>query len=239
MSFPVDHNWCGEVEFHRRAKELCDAIAQAAEASGRSAKAVRLLPVTKTHPPEIFTAVAGAGFTAIGENRLQEVTVKAAQAKKEAVQIELIGHLQSNKARIAVEHCDVIQTVDSVKLLQRLNRLAAEHGKQMRIYLQVNAGEDPGKHGVTVQDAPALLEAALACSSLKVIGLMTIAPLEGGRSVARKSFGRLRELRDELQHSHGQPLPELSMGMSGDWEEAVAEGSTQIRLGTALFGPRR
>jgi len=155
---------------------------------------------------------------------------------------ELIGHLQTNKARLAVAHFDRIQSVDREKLLSHLDRAAAELGKKLPVLLQLNAGHDPAKFGAEPADTPRLLEAALALPHLQVDGLMTIAPLgatpDETTALARRTFANLRALRDELAARTGAPLPVLSMGMTGDLEAALAEGSTLVRVGTALFGPR-
>ncbi|KAF0096219.1 MAG: alanine racemase domain-containing protein [Puniceicoccaceae bacterium 5H] len=196
------------------------------------------MPVTKTWGPEAVSWCARAGLKRVGENRVQEAVDKQEQVP-EQVAWELIGHLQSNKARQGVTHFARIQSVDSAKLLRLLDRYAGEARVKRAVLLQVNAGEDPAKYGVTVEQTPALLEAALGCENLIVDGLMTIAPLEmDDRSVARRCFARLRETRDRLAEQFGVPLPVLSMGMSGDWREAVEEGSTLIRVGSALFGQR-
>jgi pyridoxal phosphate enzyme (YggS family) len=150
----------------------------------------------------------------------------------------LIGHLQSNKAKEAVAVFDRIQSVDSLKLLERLDRLAGEAGKSLPILLQCNAGADPRKYGFMVDAMDAALERALAAAHLKVEGLMTIAPFDDAPNVAAQCFERLRELRDRLSAQHGVELRELSMGMTGDLEAAIAAGSTQIRVGTALYGQR-
>lgn len=193
--------------------------------------------MTKTHPVEAVVYAQRYGFTAVGENRVQEAVEKRSQCPV-AVEWELIGHLQSNKARLAVAHFDRIQSVDSIKLINKLAQAAREVGKTQRILLQINAGRDPAKFGAEPEEAPDLLERALAEDSLRVEGLMTIAPLSEDKSVARACFANLREIRDQLETRFGVKLPELSMGMSNDLEEAVAEGSTLIRVGTALFGSR-
>ncbi len=155
-----------------------------------------------------------------------------------AIAWELIGHLQSNKARLAVRHFDRIQSVDSAKLLDVLDRVAGETGKTQAVLLQVNAGLDPAKSGVEPDEAPRLLDAALARAHIRVDGLMTIAPLSEDPDVARRTFANLRAIRDRLAAATSARLGELSMGMSGDLEAAVAEGSTIVRVGTALFGAR-
>ena len=168
---------------------------------------------------------------------VQEGVEKRAQTAA-ALRWELIGHLQSNKTRLAVAHFDRVQSVDSEKLLTVLNRAAGELGRKMPVLLQINAGNDPAKFGTEPADAPRLLEAALSLPHLQVDGLMTIAPLSNDPAVARQTFANLRRIRDELAARCGTPLRELSMGMSGDFDPAIAEGSTLIRVGSALYGPR-
>jgi len=212
-------------------------MAEACEAAGRAPGSVALLPVTKNHPVEAPRYAALCGLAAVGENRVQEAAAKRA-ACESALRWELIGHLQSNKAKEAVATFDRIQSVDSSKLLKRLDRLAGEAGKRLPVLLQCNTGEDPNKYGFPIAGMDPALEEALALPNLRVEGLMTIAPLDDDREVARRAFDALRELRDRLADSHGVLLPELSMGMTGDLEEAIAAGATQIRVGTALFGER-
>jgi PLP dependent protein len=203
----------------------------------RDAGEVELLAVTKSHPAGAVELAARYGLRAVGENRVQEGVDKRAQTSA-AIAWELIGHLQSNKARLAVRHFDRIQSVDSAKLLDVLDRIAAEMGKTQAVLLQVNAGLDPAKSGVEPDEAPRLLDAALARAHIRVDGLMTIAPLSEDPDVARRTFANLRAIRDRLAAATGARLSELSMGMSGDLEAAVAEGSTIVRIGTALFGAR-
>lgn len=220
-------------------------LAAACLAAGRAAHEVNLLAVTKTHPAEAAIYAARGGLAAVGENRVQEAAAKrpeAAAAGAGALRWELIGHLQSNKARAAAEAFDRIQSVDTEKLARRLDQAAGELGRPLAVLLQVNAGRDPAKFGCEIEDAPRLLEAALALPNLRVEGLMTIAPLGADeaetRAHARRTFETLRLMRDEFATRFGAALPELSMGMSGDLEEAVAAGSTCVRVGTALFGAR-
>jgi pyridoxal phosphate enzyme (YggS family) len=223
--------------FSARVAEVRSRIAAACALAGRSADAVALLPVTKTLPAAAAEYALRSGFPAVAENRVQEGVEKRRQVPG-PLRWELIGHLQSNKARLAATNFDRIQSVDSVRLVGLLDRAAAESGRRLPILLQVNAGEDPAKHGAGAAEAAALFEAALTKPNLLVDGLMTIAPLSDDPVVARRTFARLRELRDELARRFGKPLPELSMGMTGDLESAIAEGSTIVRVGTALFGPR-
>jgi pyridoxal phosphate enzyme (YggS family) len=223
--------------FRHRADALQQRIADSCVRAGRQPADVALLPVTKTHPPAAAEFAARYGLPAVGENRVQEGVEKRARVAA-PLRWELIGHLQSNKARLAATHFDRIQSVDSAKLLTLLDRAAGELGRKLAVLLEINAGEDPAKFGVAPADAPALLELALAQPHLRVDGLMTIAPLDEDQAVARRCFARLRGIRDDLAARGGVPLRELSMGMSGDFEAAIAEGSTQVRVGTALYGAR-
>ena len=215
-------------------------IAAACAAAGRDPATVRLLPVTKNHPAEAVALAAAASFEAVGENRVQEAVAKQAECAVQGMHVrwELIGHLQSNKAKLAARAFDRIQSVDSVKLLDLLDREAAAAGRLLPILLQLNAGNDPAKFGAEPADAPTLLEAALGKRALRVDGLMTIAPLSDDPATARRTFANLRSLRDQLAARFGIALPELSMGMTGDLAAAIAEGSTMLRVGTALFGER-
>jgi pyridoxal phosphate enzyme (YggS family) len=175
---------------------------------------------------------------------VQESAEKRGQTTSTARSLrwELIGHLQTNKAKLAARHFDRIQSVDSDKLIQHLGRAAAELGKVLPILLQINAGHDPAKFGAELEDAPRLLEAALAQKYLRVDGLMTIAPLGATPAEtsahAERTFANLRMLRDDLTSRYHTPLTTLSMGMTGDFGLAIAAGSTLVRVGTALFGAR-
>ncbi len=223
--------------FRERVDGLLHRIAGVSRQAGRDPSTVTLLPVTKTHPPAAAEYALRYGLAAVGENRVQEAVEKRALVPG-TLRWELIGHLQSNKARLAVAHFDRIQSVDSEKLLAALDRAAGELGRKLPVLLQINAGDDPAKFGAEPADAPRLLEFALARPHLQVDGLMTIAPLSPDPAVARRTFARLREIRDGLAVRLGVPLRELSMGMTGDLEAAVAEGSTLVRVGTALYGSR-
>jgi pyridoxal phosphate enzyme (YggS family) len=223
--------------FHQRADALLLRIAERCRAAGRDPGEVVLLPVTKTHPAAAAEYAARHGLASVGESRVQEAVDKQAQTTA-PVRWELIGHLQSNKAKLAASHFARIQTVDSEKLIVVLDRAAGELGRKLPVLLQINAGQDPAKFGADPAGAPRLLELALTMPHLQVDGLMTIAPLSPDPAVARRTFARLRTLRDELAARSGAPLRELSMGMSDDLDAALAEGSTMVRVGTALYGPR-
>ena len=223
--------------FRERVDTVREQIAAACHRAGRDPGGVQLLAVTKTHPPAAAEYAARYGLPAVGENRVQEGVEKRAQCTA-AIRWELIGHLQSNKARLAAAHFDRVQSVDSVKLLTLLDRAAGEQNRRLALLLQINTGQDPNKFGAEPADAPRLLETALTLPHLQVDGLMAIAPLSDDPKVAQRTFASLRELRDRLTIQFGVPLPELSMCMTADLALAVAEGSTLVRVGTALFGPR-
>jgi pyridoxal phosphate enzyme (YggS family) len=224
-------------EFTARAGAVRAQIARACRAAGRDPREVELIAVTKNHPPAAVGYAARYGLRAVGENRVQEAVEKKAQTSA-PVAWELIGHLQSNKARLAAQHFDRVQSVESEKLLELLDRAAAGLGRVLPILLEINAGADPDKFGATPAAAPRLLETALAKKNLRVDGLMTVAPLNDDPAVARRAFAALRVLRGQLAQKFSTPLAVLSMGMSGDLDAAIAEGSTLVRIGTALFGAR-
>ena len=193
------------------------------------------MAVTKKHPAALVDAAAAAGLSDIGENRIQEALAKAPDVTA-PVTWHLIGHLQRNKVRRAVELFSWIHSVDSIRLV---DALAATEVPQ-HVFLQVNVAGEARKTGVAPEQARALLQAAVQVPTLSVQGLMTMAPFGADAEAARPHFRALRELRDDLvARGDAPPLPYLSMGMSGDFSVAVEEGATHLRLGTALFGPRR
>lgn len=224
-------------QFADNCARLKERVAKAAQSCGRGAAEIKILPVTKFHPLDAVRYAHKYGFAAVGENRVQEAADKVAKADFE-ISWELIGHLQSNKAGHAVKIFDRIQSADSKKLLDKIDTHARELGKTMRVLLQVNAGNDPAKFGADLELAPELAEYAFGLQNVRVEGLMTIAPIDSTLAAAAKCFANLRDLRDKLQRDFSRPLPELSMGMSGDLECAVEAGSTMIRVGTFLLGER-
>jgi PLP dependent protein len=223
--------------FKSRADAVLAQISAACARAGRDPASVELLAVTKTHSAEAADYAARYGLRAVGENRVQEAVDKQPHCTAK-IQWELIGHLQSNKAKLAAAHFDRVQSVDSEKLLNHLDSAAGSLGKILPVLLQINAGRDPAKFGAELEDAPRLLEHALTKKNLRIDGLMTIAPLSPDIAVAERTFSALRELRDVLAARFNVPLRELSMGMSGDLEAAVLAGSTQVRIGSALYGSR-
>lgn len=224
-------------EFCENLARVQSRIKAACELVARDPTAVTLLPVTKYHPAEVVEYVARSGLSTVGESRVQEVSDKQAIVAS-LVRWELIGHLQSNKVNAAVRLFDRIQSVDSLKLIARLNRAAEASQKVLPILLQCNVAQEPQKTGLSPDKLPEALEVALAAQHLRVDGLMAIAPVEDGCGCVARAFEGLRVIRQSLQARYQLQLPELSMGMTGDLEAAIAAGSTQIRVGTALFGTR-
>ncbi len=215
-------------------------IDAAARAAGRDPSAVRLVAVSKTFPIDAVREAYAAGQREFGENRVQEALQKIAGSSDLSIRWHLLGHLQTNKARKAAPSFAMIQSVDSVALLERLDREAEEAGHAPELLIQVDLAGEATKHGVAMADVPRLFDAAATCRAARVVGLMTLPPVPDTPEDARPWFRRLRELRDEWQAA-GVPavmLRELSMGMSGDFEVAVQEGATIVRVGTAIFGSR-
>lgn len=197
---------------------------------------VTVVAVTKTHPPEAVQAAVDVGLTAVGENRVQEALSKQEALANLAVDWHLIGSLQRNKARHAVNRFALIHSVDSAALAADLDRRALPGSKQP-VLLQVNCSGEPQKGGVEPKELPALLDQFGGFRQLEVRGLMTMAEFTDNEATQRAAFRTLRELRDQSA-ARGIALPELSMGMSGDYLVAVEEGATMVRLGTLLFGER-
>ena len=227
-------------EISARRAEILGRIARAAERAGRDPGGIALLAVTKTHPVEVVRKAALAGLSRFGENRVAEGTAKIAALAAEWPGLEwrLIGPLQTNKAKPALQYFSVIESLDRERLAARLEVLLAAEGKRLPVLLEVNLGAEETKSGSPPEQAEALASSALASPHLDVRGLMAVPPFTEDPEGARPYFKRLREIRDRLADRFGKPFPELSMGMSHDFDVAVEEGSTQVRLGTALFGPR-
>ena len=213
-------------------------MAAACERAGRSVDEVRLVAVSKTYPPEKVREAAECGLRVFGESRIPEAEAKIPMCPGN-LEWELIGHLQRNKARRAVRLFDVIHSVDSPELLRKINSVAHELGKSPRVLLEVNVSGEPAKYGMRAEDLPALLEEATGMMNVDVAGLMTIPPFSPEAEDSRPYFRQLRVLRDRLAAQSGFPLEELSMGMSGDFEVAIEEGATCVRIGTAIFGSRK
>jgi pyridoxal phosphate enzyme (YggS family) len=209
--------------------------------SGQTRRRVRIVAVTKTRTVEEIVEAARAGVDAIGENRVQEALDKYAKWPEDVlVPWHMIGHLQRNKARKALEIFSCIQSLSRRRIADTLERLMEETNEDLPVLIEVNISGEESKHGVDPGLAEGLAEYVVgSCSRLKLEGLMGIAPFTQEERAVRNSFARLRILRDELRARLGVPLPTLSMGMSGDYLLAVAEGSTMVRIGSAIFGGRR
>lgn len=215
-------------------------IDAAARSAGRDPSSVRLIAVSKTFPLDAVRDAFQAGQRDFGENRVQEALQKIAGTTDLEIRWHLLGHLQTNKARRAAASFAMIQSVDSVDLLEKLDRGAEEAGSSPELLIQVDLAGESTKYGARPSQVPQILEAAIACRAARVVGLMTLPPVPDTPEDARPWFRRLRDLRDEWQAA-GAPsttLRELSMGMSGDFEVAVQEGATMVRVGTAIFGSR-
>ena len=213
----------------------------AARRSQRSPDDVRLLAISKTHPPETIRAAMDLGITDFGENRVQEAEAKITELGRDSARWHLVGHLQTNKARRAVNLFDYIHSLDSVDLAQRLEDMCQTEGRaELPVLIQINLGGEETKTGIDPHDLSELLATVNSCQRLRLIGLMTLPPYFENPDCARPYFKTLRELRDDLRRQghfaeHGG---ELSMGMSHDFEIAIEEGATMVRVGTAIFGER-
>jgi pyridoxal phosphate enzyme (YggS family) len=214
------------------------AISGAERAAGRPDGSVQLVAVTKTHSVDVIQEAIDAGQLIFGENRVQEARAKIPELSSR-VQWHLIGHLQSNKVRVALPLFQLVHGVDSVELLTDIDRIAAELGLFPRVLLQVNVAGEASKFGFSPAKLVEQIETIAACKRANIEGLMTIPPLAPSAEHSRRYFVALRELRDQLARESGFALPELSMGMSGDYQVAIAEGATIVRVGTAIFGERR
>lgn len=221
------------------AKAVHDRIEAACHRAGRDPASITLIAVSKTRPVEDIEAAIAAGLVHFGENRVQEGIAKFEHVKGGPVKLHLIGHLQSNKAGKAVELFDLIHSIDSEALATEVNRRAEKIHKVQPILIQVNCSRETRKNGCDPGDLPALRRAVAALPNLDLRGFMTIGPLSDDPETARPAFRELARLRKESEEDLGQPLPELSMGMTADLEVAVEEGATLVRVGTALFGERR
>jgi len=224
----------------RRRAEILQSIADAAWRSGRGPDEIALMAVTKTHPAEVVARAARAGISLFGENRVQEGVAKIQALAGEFPKLEwrLIGPLQTNKAKTALQWFRSVETLDRERLAVRLEALLAEQDRSLPVFLEINAGLEASKSGVVPEAAEKLAEAVRACKHLEMRGLMAVPPFDPDPEKSRPYFARMRELRDRLSARLGLPLRELSLGMSHDFAVAVEEGSTEVRIGTALFGPR-
>jgi pyridoxal phosphate enzyme (YggS family) len=218
-----------------------DRIAAAAERAGREPSDVKLVAVSKTHPTKTLRAAIDAGATMLGENKVQEAEDKVAELGRAAAEWHLIGPLQSNKARKAVHLFDAIHTIHSVDLAQRLERICGEEGTtSLSVLVQVDLAREETKSGIAEENLPDLVAFFSSCKYLKFDGLMILPPFFDDAEASRPYFRRLRDIRDRLaaHNAFSNGRGELSMGMSHDFEVAIEEGSTIVRVGTAIFGER-
>ncbi len=229
MSSPSD-------EVLERLSEIRQNIAEAAAEAGRSTDAVRLMAVTKTVPPEIVNVAIGAGVDLLGENRVQEYLSKK-DFYTPPYELHFIGHLQTNKVRQIVGKVDMIESVDSVKLANEINRVSAKQDIVTKVLLEVNIGCQESKTGVLPEGLPELLKTAAALPNIKVEGLMAIPPQEN----VLYYFAKMQQLFIDISEKKvdNVDMHTLSMGMSHDYKQAVKYGATQVRIGTALFGGRK
>jgi pyridoxal phosphate enzyme (YggS family) len=214
-----------------------EKIAAAATAAGRSPDSVRLIPASKSVPPERLRDFFDAGQKIFGENRIQEARAKIPLLPS-SCRWHFIGGLQRNKVRDAVAWFDLIHSVDSLALLEEIDHKARAAGKIQQVLIEVNVAGESSKHGCRPEEAGTLIARAQNLAAVEVLGLMTVAPYHEDPELARPSFAQLRRLRDQLEAEHGWRLPELSMGMTHDYAVAIAEGATMVRIGSGLFGTR-
>lgn len=217
-----------------RVANVREMLENAAEKAGRDRGSVKLIAVSKTHPSEAIREARDLGLAAFGENKVQEAERKITELGRGFAEWHLIGHLQSNKARKAVQLFDVLQSLDSIELAARLERICEEEGREsLPVLIQVDLGRETTKNGAREEDLPALVEFIGGCRRLELAGFMTLPPYFEDPEEVRPYFRRLRGIRDRFV-----PGGELSMGMSHDYEVAIAEGATIVRVGTAIFGER-
>ncbi len=210
-------------------------VARAAQSVGRSATEITIIGVSKYVDTETTAALIAAGCHVLGESRPQSLVSKAEELRDLSVQWHLIGSLQRNKSRRICEVADVIHSIDSIRLLQTVQQHAAEVGRTPQLLLEVNISDEANKHGFEPNDLLEQWNSIIATGSLPIVGLMGMAGLEASSSEVSRQFESLRSLRDQLEKRYSQSLPHLSMGMSGDFELAIAAGATMVRIGSRLF----
>src|SRR2546423_2776851 len=229
-------------EFRLRLQRVRARIGAAAQRCDRSVDEITLVAVSKTHAAEVVRQAVDLGVTDLGENRVQEADGKITDVGREAARWHLIGHLQSNKARRAVQLFDVIHSLDSIASARNLDRACEqENRKELPVLIQIDLGHEPTKFGADEQQLSKLVESVNECKCVRLIGLMTLPPFFDNPELTRPYFIKLRELRDRYQQegAFGDGSGELSMGMTNDFEVAIEEGATMVRVGTAIFGTRQ
>ncbi|BBY54899.1 YggS family pyridoxal phosphate-dependent enzyme [Mycobacterium koreense] len=221
----------------QRWERVCQQVDAACRDAGRDPGGVRILPVSKTFGPEVIREAVGLGLHRFGENKVQEIREKSEPLADCGINWVMIGHLQTNKANLVARLADELQSLDRPKLAAALDRRLQQEGRSLDVLVQVKTADEPSKYGLPPDQLPAFLDQLGDYPTLRVRGLMTMALHTTDPEAVRGCFRRLRELRDRAVDA-GHALPELSMGMSGDFPLAIAEGATQVRIGTAIFGPR-
>ncbi|HET7359448.1 MAG TPA: YggS family pyridoxal phosphate-dependent enzyme [Rhodanobacteraceae bacterium] len=216
---------------------LRERVADACVQAGRAPDAARILPVSKTFGVDVVREAMALGMSRFGENRVQDIRAKASALAGSGIDWVMIGHLQTNKVKDVAPLVAEVQSLDRLELAQALDRRLQHAGRAIDVLVQVKTSPEPAKQGLAPADLPAFLRELSACASLRVSGLMTLAVQSPDRDAVRACFRRLRTLRDQAQ-AGGFELPRLSMGMSGDFGIAIAEGATEVRVGSALFGTR-
>ena len=228
-------------QLRQRLDTVRSRIEAAAQLSGRTTQEIKLIAVTKTHPAEVVRQGISEGLSELGENRVQDAEAKIVSVGRTAATWHLIGHLQSNKARPAVQLFDVIHSLDSVALARKLDRACEQEARnELPVLIQVDLGHEPTKFGADEQQLSNLVKVVKECERLRLSGLMTLPPFFDDPELTRPYFVKLRELRDLYQRegAFGSGAGELSMGMTQDFEVAIEEGATMVRVGTAIFGTR-
>ncbi|HJO92124.1 MAG TPA: YggS family pyridoxal phosphate-dependent enzyme [Victivallales bacterium] len=224
-------------EIEQNLNKLKSSISDICLSSNRIPNSVKLLAVSKTFPSEYVSEAYKYGQRMFGENKVQELEIKVPVLPKD-IEWHLIGHLQSNKVSKAVELADYIHAVDSEKLLKRINNIAGEKNRKPKILLEVNISGEESKFGLTLDKLDSCAKLAKECDSIDFVGFMTMAPFDASPEELSDVFSKMRMTRDRLEKELNVNLPELSMGMSSDYDSAIKEGATIVRVGTAIFGNR-
>ena len=228
------------VQVRKNINDINNKISKAAKKSGRKKEEITIVAVTKTFPVEAWNISIKAGLFAIAENRIKETEVKYDSIiKTSGIELHLIGHLQTNKARKAIKMFDIIQTVDSIRLANKINTIAKENNKIQNIYIQVNSGKDPKKTGFCVEKIFENIKTISLLENLKIKGIMTIPPNLKSKEKLRNIYKKTKKIRDEVYGNIDTSCTDLSMGMTNDYSIAIEEGATHVRIGTGIFGSRK
>ncbi len=219
-------------------KNVTAQLAMACEKAGREPSSVSLLPVSKTFSAEVVAQAAQLGYRRFGENKAQELKQKAQELADLHLSWVIIGHLQTNKAKEVAKYADEIQSLDRIELAVALDKRLQQEGRALDALIQVKTSTEESKTGIAPEEVPAFLDALKGFDTLRIKGFMTIAENSADSHVVRGCFRQVRELAEKMRQQTGLPLPVLSMGMSGDFELAIAEGATEVRIGSAIFGAR-